>query len=65
MMMEMSTAETRGDERTIAPSSTAADLSVIGLMLEGREASEVILSCIKLKYQPIRKVVFESDVDLS
>ena len=49
MMMEMSTAETRGDEWTIAPSSTAADLSVIVLRLEGREASEVILSCIKLK----------------
>ena len=49
MMMEVRTAETRGEELTMAPSSTAADLSEILAGLEGREASEVILSCIKLK----------------
>ena len=50
MMMEVRTALTRGDELIIPPSSTAADLSVIVVRLEGREAREVILSCIKLKY---------------
>ena len=49
MMMEVRTAVTRGDELTIPPSRTAADLSVIVLRPEGREASEVILSCIKLE----------------
>ena len=49
MMMEVRTAVTRGDELTIPPSRTAADLSVIVLRLEGREAREVILSCIKLE----------------
>ena len=49
MMMEVRTAVTRGDVLTTPPSRTAADLSVIVLRLEGREAREVILSCIKLK----------------
>ena len=50
MMMEVRTAETRGEELIMTPSSsTAADLSLIVLRLEGRDASDVILSCIKLK----------------